>query len=210
MKRLLSYINKPKLTAGFTLVELLVTITIFVILTGVVLFNQSQFNSTILLTNLAYDTALTIRQAQTYGINIKGFNGGNQFVPYGAHFETGTNNKSFILFADLQYLTDPRAHVYGSTILSTCDTGSGCVSRYNIQRGNYISKLEVLNNSGVTSTVNKLDLLFQRPNPDALIYGNGSIGTSYAKATIYLTSSDGSSSRRIEVQSNGLIQIDNK
>ena len=39
---------------GFTLVELLVTITIFVILTGVVLFSQSRFNSTIFLTNLAF------------------------------------------------------------------------------------------------------------------------------------------------------------
>ena len=201
---------KRNFKKGFTLVELLVTITIFVILTGVVLFNQSQFNSTILLTNLAYDTALTVRQAQTYGINIKGFNGGTQFVPYGAHFETGTNNKSFILFADILYTDlDKTAHPYSSITLSTCDTAKGCVSRYNIQRGNYISKLEVLNSSGVTSTVNKLDILFQRPNPDALIYGHGSTGTSYVKATIYLTSSDGSRSRRIEVQSNGLIQIDN-
>ena len=88
-------IFRKKANSGFTLVELLITISIFVILTGVVLFSQSKFNGSILLTNLAYDTAVTLRQAQTYGINIKEFNTGSgtgQFVPYGVHFATSSPN----------------------------------------------------------------------------------------------------------------------
>src|SRR3989338_7579467 len=56
---------------GFTLVELLVTLSLFVVLTTIVLFSQSKFNGSILLTNLAYDVAITVRQAQTYGVNVR-------------------------------------------------------------------------------------------------------------------------------------------
>src|SRR3989338_6906440 len=56
---------------GFTLVELLVTLSLFVVLTTIVLFSQQKFNGSILLTNLAYDVALTIRQAQTFGVNVR-------------------------------------------------------------------------------------------------------------------------------------------
>ena len=203
------FLQKKKFQAGFTLVELLVTITIFVILTGIVLFNQTKFNSTILLTNLAYDTALTIRQAQTYGINIKEFNGSGNFLPYGVHFETGANNKSFILFADTSYVqgTD-LVHVFASPTQATCLTAYGCVSRYNITRGNYISKLCSTGPArSEDCTVTKLDILFQRPNPDAKIYANGDAGTENVQARIFLSSSDNSSTREIDVQANGLIQI---
>ena len=67
-------INKK---AGFTLVELLVTISIFVILTGVVLFNSNSFDSTVLLNNFGYDIALTIKQAQSFGVNVREDNTGN-------------------------------------------------------------------------------------------------------------------------------------
>jgi prepilin-type N-terminal cleavage/methylation domain-containing protein len=192
-------IFKRNFKKGFTLIELLVTISIFVILTGVVIFNQGKFNSTVLLTNLAYDTALTIRQAQTYGINVKEF-GDSNFIPYGVHFER--NAKSFILFADTAYdknnpLLPPNPFLGATT---TCITLEGCVNRYTIQRGNYISDLCVNGNCGKAS----LDVIFKRPNPDALIYSGN---TSYNNAQIYLKSADGTGSTTISVWSNGLIQI---
>jgi prepilin-type N-terminal cleavage/methylation domain-containing protein len=192
---------------GFTLIELLVTISIFVILTGVVIFNESKFNSTILLTNLGYDVALTIRQAQTYGINIKEFND-EGFLPYGVHFDKSDDaKKSFILFADVRYdPIDRIAYPYGFDDLldlSECQVDLGCVSRYNIQRGNYISDLWVDD-----EPVDSLDIIFQRPNPDAIIISNGDIsGTLGGKAEIFLISSDGTGSTTISVQSNGLIEV---
>jgi prepilin-type N-terminal cleavage/methylation domain-containing protein len=193
------FFQKKKNQKGFTLIELLVTISIFVILTGVVIFNESKFNSTVLLTNLAYDTALTIRQAQTYGINVKEF-GDSDFIPYGVHFER--NAKSFILFADTTYdknypLLSPNPFLGATT---TCITLEGCVNRYTIQRGNYISDLKV----GNGTSVDTLDIVFKRPNPDALIYSGN---TSYNNAQIYLKSADGTGSTTISVWSNGLIQI---
>lgn len=211
---------------GFTLVELLVTITIFVVLTGVVLFNQSKFNSTILLTNLAYDTALTIRQAQTYGLNIKEFGGTTaaetQFVPYGVHFDLDAN-KSFILFADLDYTDAAKSDgIYnkpGSGDHSNpaiCQGNFGCVSRYSIKRGNFISQLCVdskTDASGIYSdgdcTMTKLDIVFQRPNPDAFIRAGTMVVKSnpiFNDATIIIQGADGST-RKVKVQSNGLIEI---
>ena len=87
---------------GFTLIELLVTLSLFVVLTTIVIFSQSKFNGSILLTNLAYDVALTVRQAQSYGVNVRevasdtstGFK-----HAYGVHFDIA-NDKEFILFSD--------------------------------------------------------------------------------------------------------------
>lgn len=190
-----------KTQKGFTLVELLVTISIFVILTGVVLFNQNKFNSTILLTNLAYDTALTIRQAQTYGINIKEFvTPGNtsEFKPYGVYF-TYDEKTSFILFVDID-----EDGFY--------DSGSdGLVNRYSIKRGNYISDICVQSGAGtcLPSSISELNIVFKRPNPDALIRTNNTDSNLYDKAIITLGNPDGST-RNVVVQANGLIEIVNQ
>jgi len=223
--------NLKKGNKGFTLVELLVTITIFVMLTAVVLWNQAKFNSTILLTNLAYDTALTIRQAQTYGINIKSFtaNGDTDFVPYGVHFETTAgNDKSFILFADRDNVFDEATQTYrklgdgkfdgrADTCLSDYDDDpeglvDGCVNRYNIKRGNKIYALcaeDVLDGetecSSLATKLNKLDIVFKRPNPDAIITsGNNTITST---VTIILSGVEGDTFRKIKVGQNGLISI---
>ncbi len=210
---------KRKSQRGFTLIELLVTITIFAILTGVVLFNQGKFNSTILLTNLAYDTALTIRQAQTYGINIKEFNrqdvDTDRFLPYGVHFETGANNKSFILFADLDkdgvYIWRQDSSYDPDVDPSICQVNEGCVNRYSIKRGNYISKFHAVIYGSPTNSdfdfEGKLDIVFQRPNPEAKIHLNGNLNLSLDEVIITLTSADGGSNRYVKVQANGLIEI---
>ncbi len=206
-------IRKRNFKHGFTLVELLVTISIFAILTGIVLFNQGKFNSTILLTNLAYDTALTIREAQTYGINIKEF-GTSQFVPYGVHFDISNtgNDKSFILFADVNYdLVTKILTPFSPVNINTCNPTEGCVSRYSIKRGNLISKICVLSNTvgSYDCDVKILDIIFKRPDPDAVIYAGGSNSTEYNKAIITLTSADDSGNKTVTVQANGLIEIGN-
>ncbi len=207
------FLRRKNKQTGFTLVELLVTISIFVILTGVVLFNQSKFNSTILLTNLAYDTALTIRQAQNYGINIKEFNKGDgsnsQFVPYGVHFDN-TANKSFILFADIDYdiLNRISDGIYDGNNESVdpqkCENNKGCVNRYSIKRGNYIDGLYI--NGDLNTKMNNLDITFKRPNPDAFIKSS-SFNGEITSVTIVLKSADNTSTRQVRVQANGLIEI---
>jgi len=198
---------KQQKQKGFTLVELLVTISIFVILTGVVMFSQSKFNGSVLLTNLAYDTALTLRQAQNYGINIRENTSTNigDFLPYGVHFNLDSS-KSFILFADTSYRADGTADGLYSIIagvdINICQADKGCVNRYNIKQGNYISDLCV---DETNCSKDKLDIVFKRPSPEALIRADNGDQT-YSVGIIKLKGADGSE-RKVRVQANGLIEI---
>lgn len=226
--------GKNRNRKGFTLVELLVTITIFVIITGVVLFSQSRFDSTIFLTNSAYDTALALRQAQTYGVNIKNFvtvEGNktiNNFTPYGVHFDIN-NPTSFILFSDLdatiengKVVSDGVFDGEGNGLevsVSTCVTEDGCVNRYNLQRGNRIIDLCVsadlanwscyLNNDEVS----RVDVSFVRPNPNAIITWRQDDGKDLIQKGLRVKlSSDANSenTRTVVVQENGLIYVESR
>ena len=68
-----------------------------VTITSVVLTSQSAFNKTLILANTAYDVALSLRSAATYGLGGHAIN----MMPtgYGMHFELSTPG-SFTLFAD--------------------------------------------------------------------------------------------------------------
>ncbi len=60
---------------GFSLIELIVVTGIFTVITAVVLANNAQFNNSVLLGNAAYDIALSVRQAQVYGLSTQAYSG---------------------------------------------------------------------------------------------------------------------------------------
>jgi prepilin-type N-terminal cleavage/methylation domain-containing protein len=200
--------NKKSLNKGFTLVELLVTITIFVIITGVVLVNSNKFDSTELLNNFTYDVALTIKQAQSYGVNARENNLGSfntNLSGYGVYFNVdpatgaGGSNTNFVLFNDISdnLGTGNPDKIYNGSITS-CPTDSlECVQKYSIKKGLYIKNICAgASESTCDSSITKLSILFYRPNLAAFIYTvNGtfvSVPQSYAKIT--LASLDGATS----------------
>jgi prepilin-type N-terminal cleavage/methylation domain-containing protein len=199
------FCSKSKFTTGFTLVELLITIVIFVMLTGVVLFNQNKFDSTILLKNLAYDIALTIRQAQTYGVNVKESPISGDFTSYGVYIKI-EENKKIIFFSDLSSSKD-RRFSDADTTCSPNDTSSECLQKYTLKRGNYISKLCVLDTDGSCLDVDELTINFVRPNPDAYIYADDDFVNRKKYAEIELSSSDNSSKISVVVTSVGQIYV---
>jgi prepilin-type N-terminal cleavage/methylation domain-containing protein len=152
---------------GFTLIELLAVTAIIVLISAVVLADNNRFGGTVLLENLSYDIALTVRQAQVYGIAVTGFKAGGTNAygyGYGMHFDV-TSPMTYILFADTA-----QTGVYSAGI-----SPSEIVQQTNIQRGYGISKLcaPAGNDSATCNAVNSLDILFKRPEPDAYISGNG-------------------------------------
>ncbi|MFZ2038374.1 MAG: type II secretion system protein [Minisyncoccia bacterium] len=154
---------------GFTLIELLVTLSIFVIVGSVILFSQSQFNGSILLSNLSYDLALTIRQAQTFGVGGKSFGFDDTQKPrYGVHLDT-TNSKSIVFFADLD---GGGTYDVGICPKSTIDDNLECLETYNIKKGNSIKKICEYQgeNTSCTDSYSSVDITFERPDPDAVIY----------------------------------------
>lgn len=180
-------------------------------ISGIVLGNYNGFNTKILLSNLSYDIALTIRQAQVYGISVLQYSSVAQ--PYGIYVEDGTsaqgNATSFILFSDTN-----GNNAYDGT--AACSPGSECVDKYTIQRGNKISTFCLYNNSSSTcspnapSNLDKMWILFKRPNPDAIFYGSADSGTvvsSPNRATITVVTPDGATTKTITVLVTGQIAV---
>ena len=147
------------------MVETLAALGIFILITTIVFVGNDRFNNTILLTNLAYDVALTVSRAQSYGVSVKQFgSGAGSFnVGYGVHFRlcgttVDTNESddvSFVLFADAN-----RNKYY--------EKPDEFLERYLIRRGNKINSLSWVDSFGnVTTLTGGADISFERPDPDA-------------------------------------------
>ncbi len=179
---------------GFTLIELMVSIAIFAFMTAFMLAKYGGFNQSVLLTNLAYDVALTIRTAQSYGLNVKSAKRDtNDFkFPYGVHFQK--NVTSFVFFVD-----GNSNGIYDATDQS--------ISTSNIKRGNKISEICVGSVSFCADINSSLDITFKRPDPDAIIKVGTDTINSYSYARITLSLSDGSAIRKVSVYSTGQIAV---
>ena len=155
---------------GFTLIELLAVTAILTIITSIVIVNNGRFGGVILLENLAYDIALSIREAQVYGISVRQFGSGNFDVGYGMHFLTSSPT-TYVLFADA---------IERNGLYDGCPTKASCelVESTDIQRGYFIAGLCVPAGKSAkdclkTSKVLRVDILFKRPEPDACISREG-------------------------------------
>jgi len=181
---------KDFIRKGFTLVEMLVVIAIFSIITSIVLVKNSQFSDTILLNNLAYDIALSVRQAQVFGLSVRATPDSGVFTAgYGVHFDSSTP-KTYVLFADIN-----NSNIYDSGI-------DEIVEVFNITRGNKISRLCGVDSSDQeTCGATNLDIVFIRPDPEATLTGIT------GDARIYIIAQDGSEESLL-VRSTGQISVE--
>lgn len=151
--------SKLETSKGFSLIELVVVIAILTAITSIVLFNQSIFSSNVVLQNLAYEIALTVRQAQFFGINVRetSLGGGTFESGYGVFFDVNTPN-SFIFFADID-----NDNIF--------DNPQEIIEVYNMTQNNYIKYLcvDAFCTNPPTPGVNELNIVFHRPDPNAVI-----------------------------------------
>ena len=189
----------------------MVVLVIIVIITSVVLTSQGSFNKSLVLANTAYDIALTIRSTETFGLSTRAA-GTTVNTGYGLHFEVGVLN-SFKLFAD----TNPPA----SCTTPNCNSGNYAYEDpnkvnphdTNVQTyllGNSISILKFCALSSgswlCSPSITSLDIVFQRPNPNAYMSKNGAYNvlSPVTQACIVLSSPQGGV-RYISVQNTGQI-----
>lgn len=217
--------NRKKRTpdAGFTLIELVVTITVFTLLSTLALANFRATDNSLVLQNVAHQVGITIRKAQISGIATQEFNS-NFSKGYGVHFQM-TTPKNFWLFADWNdnkvfgCLTPcppppsppPPPPVLGS---NGCVTSfSECLQRYTMAKGYTIQALYGNGKSSSPGTsLSRLDVTFIRPNPDALIMGTiGSPFTGtmsqFSDAEVVLKSASGDT-KTVVVWKTGQISVE--
>lgn len=220
-------------TTGFTIVEMLMVLAIFIVISGIVIFNFSDFKSNVSLENLAQDIALSVRKAQSYASSTKGnlLSGTPDviFPGYGIHFSTESSitaqkfqgsNKSFIIFADIPPNPKPGFYDYkydnGTKFCGTSNLTSGneCLEEMKINSTDYISEICDDTNPTPSCFTGTLDITFKRPDPDAtfcfipstLPPGSSCSGTS-TSAHITITSASGKT-QKIKVWNTGQISIE--
>lgn len=194
---------KKRAQKGFTLIEMLVVVGIMVVVSGLILANNNRFGGVVLLQNLAYDMALSIRQAQGYGIAVQRFN--SSFSSgYGMHFQIdppGTTQSTYVLFADA---IEPADGEY------TCPTPgtANCelVQATTIASGYRISSLCVRPAGGAMQCgASTLDILFKRPEPDAYI--RSSLGEDVNESAEIHVQSPRGDTKVVTIHANGQIAV---
>lgn len=176
-------ILKRKYNRGLTLIELMVVIAIFLVITGVVIFDYGSFRSNVSLQNLTDDVALSIRKAQSFAIGVRGVSKGGIFVfsdNYGVHFSMNSiqpigalsgSNKSFLMFSadsSLKY-TEP------IVTPTTCGdvSNNSCLELFKITSADFVEDIIYtigsVDHSSLSENSNQasVDIVFKRPNPRA-------------------------------------------
>lgn len=160
------YPKSIKINHGFTLVEVLVSLSIVSLIMATVLFNYSTFNNNLTLTSSGQELAISIRQAQTYGLTVKEVTpGGGQFnSAYGIYFDPTSEPSNYYIFADID--GDKKYDVGNG-----CRSGNTeCIEKFDLRNNIKISAICDEIACPPESSVRKMNVTFLRPNPDAGIY----------------------------------------
>ena len=211
-----SFSIKPTLTRtgapAFTLVEMLVVLAIIAIITVIVLTGQSAFSRTLLLTDTAYTVALSLREAQTYGISSHVFvNGQSYNSNTGYGIDVTPNAQSYTEFADtypggIGIQGSAYCPGHSETNVNMPDARPGdCVYEsgydgvarvYTFGQGYSIGAINGVTSSGATVSPapTAVDITFQRPNTTSVIVAtvNG-VPTTLQRVDIQVDSPQGGS-----------------
>jgi prepilin-type N-terminal cleavage/methylation domain-containing protein len=195
-----------KLNRGFTYVELIVVLSIWAVMSSIVIYNYGEFQAKIEIKSLASDIASKIVEAQKSAISGKlplRVTVSTWKPSYGVYFNitpiTG-DNKSFIYFTDIDQS--------GAFDNLDCAGNNECLDKITITKNNSISKLEVIG-TGCTDITN-LSIVFKRPDSSAIMTSNNlplsSFCTSVSYAQITITSPR-SLTATIKIYPSGRVQV---
>jgi type II secretory pathway pseudopilin PulG len=182
-----------------TYIELIVVLSIFAIMSSLIMFNYGAFQAKVDIKNLASDIALQIVQAQKSALNgllsaqIPTI---SPWKPaYGVYFNLTNSNQNFIYFADLN----------DDGLYTDAGCAGECLNQIAITKNDLISHLDVFYPDSTTASLNDLTISFKRPDSSAIIKSSGiTVPVSYVQITV--AAPNGATSL-IKVYPSGRIQI---
>lgn len=191
---------------GFTLAEIMVTISIVSIIMTSVLFSYTTFSDKLALSSAAQEIAIVVRQAQTYGLTVRESSvaGGQFSYAYGVYFDFVSDQTHYYLFVD-------------TNSNNKYDVGNGCGSSSTecVEQGTLRNNVLITSVCDATTcppvvNVRKMNITFLRPNPDATIIFTDNGGTTLSGPSttgkVTLTSRKGSTST-VTIESTGQVNV---
>lgn len=161
--------KRAKYQKGFTLIELLVSISIIIVLSGVVVWNQSEATRKVNLSNAANELLVRLREAQTYGVSVKVTDTGTgetYDAGYGVYLKFDTDH--IIFFADKDGDNE-----YDGT--AACQKGAAyeCLDKFVLKGGVKIidmcGRVGASNNEKCSiengASLDAFSIVYQRPTP---------------------------------------------
>jgi len=183
---------------GFGLVELLVSISILVLVMGIILARHSSFNSAVLLRNQAHQVVLHAREIQHFAVSVTGDSGDFRNT-YGLHFNTMSgHNRGYKVFKD----------------------GNGD-SYFNVGTGEEFGRqgtldprfiIDEITLVGSALSSDRVSVVFERPNFDARFFVSSGevVDASAVEITVRLLGTTGDTTseiRKIEITKTGQISV---
>lgn len=208
-----SYFSKSSVR-GFSLVELMISIAIFGLLTTVIVANYPETEMRVKLAEINQNISLAYREAQIRGSAIDSQN--SAVGGYGVHVEASAMNR-VILFNDFidGAVPSPNGIPIGDGIYQNTAPTDETNTILMIPNKFSISKLCVMGNGsyscGASSVpaISSLTVAFIRPNPMPVVYINNSRSTSYSGACVELQSIGAPKAghiRSIQIFNSGMIK----
>lgn len=189
-----------------TLVELVVVLSIFAIMTSVVMFNYKTYEAKVDIKNLASDIALQIVDAQKSAANGKlNSSAGSGWVPeYGVYFKTATSPTKFAEFADLNSSDN-----CSSSNCSNFSVGGEVTNVVSISKGSYISEVDYYVGASKNKVSGDFNIVFKRPSYSACFTTSGSCisNVDHTEILVYSQLGQGGPSATIQIYPSGRIQI---
>ena len=187
--------------SGFTVIELMVTIAIVVLVTGLIMIQYSSFNNSVLLRNQAYLTAFDMREAQSLAVSVKGQ--GTQFrEEYGLYFALNSPS-SYILFQDNV--------VNGDKYPAQYNVGENIGVPYRVDPRFVIKDICATNALSRTCystdpTLSTLAVSFRRPDFEASFYSPSKLNINSAE--IIFGTPTGTTKRSVIIYKTGQVSVD--
>lgn len=213
--------HKKKIKNGFSVVEFIVVVSIFATMSSITLFNYNEYRQRIEELNVAQDIAITLRQAQIYGISASNRDVGQTFADdeeeatfftstiaditdntsiRGLAIDPGTNTLS--VFEDVNYDNEYTAGldvlIDERQILTTRVYTKVCIDD--------TLPTDFTTCTNIESGNELVHVTFQRPYPDAYVVYDGT-SYSYVWIGFFGNLSDAEPSSYVAIDPSGQISV---